>query len=107
MSLNWSIADVKDWKALADSDEEWRVTDAIVWATLMVDIGSILRTNLQEWEFRLKAADLLSPGSGYAALIPHLERRIGLRTNVMTKTRKSWWSRNLVLMERRVMAGKA
>jgi hypothetical protein len=98
MALNWSIENVENWKALAESEEERAITDRLVWATLAVELGSIEPKNIGEWMVRLRALEAagfpLFEG-GEAGVIPAkrewLVRRIGLRTNVFPgKTRKAF-----------------
>lgn len=41
MALNWNISNVQDYKALTESDVERLITEAVVFATMAVDIGDI------------------------------------------------------------------
>src|SRR5260370_25880451 len=56
MALHWSIARVKDWKEIADDDEQRKITEAIVWAALVYDLSGVAEKNVEEWLFRQEFA---------------------------------------------------
>jgi hypothetical protein len=35
MALHWSIERVRDWKEIAEDDEQRKITEAVVWAALV------------------------------------------------------------------------
>jgi hypothetical protein len=89
------------------------VTHVIVWQTMLVDLGSITEKNIDEWMFRTRLA------SRFTGDLPinefrgknHLHRNItreelmdhiGLRTNVVSKSRAIWLKRMLQLAIREV-----
>lgn len=106
MALNWSIADVKDTHLLHNTkregddeppfpkgsdedwegDRQWEITDAIIWATMAVDIGEIKESNYEEFYARLKMVEKVYGGRPYQITLADLKRRIGLGTNVITTT---------------------
>lgn len=112
MSLDWSITDVKDWEQVAMREEngiEGTKTNALVWAALSVDLSSITAKNVDEWMFRLSTSEkyrgafirrtIRNEDGTYKATEDYLftredlVRRIGLSTNVSTKTRTAWLER--------------
>ena len=56
MALYWSIARVKDWKEIADDADQRGIADAIVWATLVYDLGRVREMNVDERLFRQEFA---------------------------------------------------
>jgi hypothetical protein len=97
LALHWSIARVKDWKDIAEDDEQRKITEAIVWAALVYDLSGIAEKNIGEWLFRQEFAHRVD---GYHPLYrgvepsvftrAELERRIGLSTNVTTTSRAAF-----------------
>lgn len=92
MSLDWSIAEVKDKQQLMDDPHEQSVTDAVVFECMNVDIGHITEKNWLEFYQRsllfrrlIQAEAELKPSD--------IRRRIGLRTNVSLKGRAMWLKR--------------
>lgn len=97
MALHWSIAHVKDWKEIAADAKQRRITDAVVWATLVYDLSGVSENNIDEWLFRQEFArgvDDYFPlyrGVERSTLTRvELERRIGLSTNVTTTSRAAF-----------------
>lgn len=110
MSLNFDLTEVQ--KRLGDRWEEvttypddigkekqrWHpVTDSLIWKTMAVDLGIIKEDNIDEWVWRLQFLQALdgaefSDGEGNEAYITRqdVEDHIGLRTNVINKTRKQF-----------------
>lgn len=94
MSLNWQFTDKKRFAAL--SEEEKKSNHCFVWGCLYVDLGQITEKNAKEWYERYLIANektgpfYFEPGNGQKVWTPSLEdvqKRIGLQTNVTTKTR--------------------
>jgi hypothetical protein len=96
MALNWSIAEVEDWKELAEDDTQRVVTDAIVWHALGIDIGEITPSNWPEvyarinYREKLHGAMCSQGGEPYFITKEDVKRRIGLSTNVITLGRAAW-----------------
>lgn len=106
MSLNWSITDIKDWQQVSMADEnglEGTKTNALVWACMTVDLPGITAKNVDEWVFRLSIVEkyrgafiwrtVNGQQEDYLFTREDVVRRIGLSTNVSTKTRTAWLTR--------------
>ena len=95
MSLNWSITDIKNWEAVSMKEEngiEGNKTEALIWACMAVDLGSITKKDVDEFFFRVETWEKLR-GSflcDYTMTREDIERRIGLSTNVSNVTRTKW-----------------
>ena len=101
MPLNWSIKNCKDWETLK-SDDEWPVTNALIWVSMSVGLSEITEENLPEYYARLAmwqdlAGDLghvkdATTGKWKSGRITQsdLRKRIGLSTNASTMTRTQW-----------------
>lgn len=91
MSLDWDTTEcVED----VTGEEHWKVTEAIIWGTMAVDMGRITEANYKKFAKRIDMVQGL-----YGALYQVFEdgkvvdrpvteedirRRIGLKTNVTT-----------------------
>ena len=67
MSLDWNIGNIKDYTTVCWVNEgEERllnpITNAIIWTTLVVDIGKITKQNIDEWIWRLAYQSQLDKG---------------------------------------------
>jgi len=101
MPLNWSISDCKDWESLK-SDEEWPITNALIWVSMSIGIRDITEKTIPEYFARLCLwQDLVGEmGHQYDAetkkwskryiTIDDLKKRIGLHTNAGSMTRAQW-----------------
>lgn len=95
MSLDWNISKCENWEELKD-EEHWPVTNALIWATMQVDLGEISEKNLDEFFTRLKMAEEVygpllftwEKDQPKESLLTYgaVKRRIGLYTNVSNKT---------------------
>jgi len=102
MSLDWSIEQCEDWEEL-NSDVEWPTTNAVIWATMQVDLGRITEKNVDEFYTRVQIAERIwgihtyrkNEHGGRESVITYaaLRRRIGLNTNVIDKTRTQYMKR--------------
>ena len=101
MALHWSIARVKDWKEIAEDDEQRKITEAVVWAALVYDLSGVTEKNIDEWLFHQEFARHID--DFYPITRPRsqehrrdvftrteLERRIGLSTNVTNTSRAAF-----------------
>lgn len=93
MSLNYDFREVKDFDALHEDEAQRAINDALVWATMWVDIGHITEDNWQEfatrihmWETTFSPHLIDGDGEAYYIKPSDVKRRIGLRTNVSQKT---------------------
>ena len=94
MALHWSIKRVKHVEEITADTDQRGITDAIVWASLVYDLGRVTEKNVDEWLFRQEFArrvDDFYPlyrGAERSTLTrADVERRIGLETNVTTTSR--------------------
>jgi hypothetical protein len=127
MALNWNLADIKDsdsvcWIEATRDDPNHGieagksymnpVTNALIWATIAVDLGEITETNAAEFFARLRFTEQIDGPfliraevdgvrpEGAAAYITAEEvwAHVGLCCNVSPKTRAQWmkrWNRDI------------
>lgn len=114
MALNWDISKCHDHESL-QSDDEWYLTEAVIWMTMVVDLGRITVTNAVEFATRVRIYErqfgpsvrkrdesgVMQP---YEITLADIERRVGLSTNVTDKTRPQWLKRFATLVEGDVKA---
>jgi hypothetical protein len=106
MALHWSIARIKDWKEIAEDDEQRKITEAVVWAALVYDLTGVTEKDVDEWLFRQEFARHID--DFYPITRPRsqdherdlftrteIERRIGLSTNV-TNTGRAAFQKKLI-----------
>lgn len=97
MSLNYDLTKIKDFKALyiceENEQEECQLnptTERLIFLSMEVDLGEISEKNVDEWLVRLEMMRMV----GWAPRTPitraDIERHIGLRTNVASKTRAGY-----------------
>jgi hypothetical protein len=107
MSLDWDST--KCSPPLPQTDDEKHDRNTLVWGAMAVDLGRITDSNVEEWVFRLfyqrdAGLDYISLGELKPSEVRAMVNRwIGLRTNVLTLTRKQWVKKCADLMERRTM----
>ena len=104
MSLDWSIVECKNWEELK-SDKEWPITDALIWATMSVDLGRITEKNVDEFFTRLRMVEKIhgfllykrDENKQQVSLLTYaaVRRRIGLNTNVVDKS-KAYFNKRMV-----------
>jgi len=87
MALNYDIQDVKaDWK----SDEVWPITNALIWGTMSVAMGSITEDNWKEFYTRCHMIETIHGAwlwdkDGKKYITPKdVQSHIGLHTNATT-----------------------
>lgn len=99
MSLNYQFTDKERWAKLTDEDKAWN--DAYIWMALGLDLGEITEKTAPEWVWRWTFySKLVGPAywkvvdgkrdSEYRPDLAEVQKRIGLHTNVSTKTRNQF-----------------
>ena len=104
MSLDWNIGQCENWEELK-SDEEWPITDALIWATMSVDLGRITEKNVDEFFTRLRMVEKIhgfllykrDENKQQVSLLTYaaVRRRIGLNTNVVDRS-KAYFNKRMV-----------
>lgn len=124
MSLDWSIERVPNYKERCWVDippeEQNRMTgevrldddtNALIWGSIMVDMGSITVRNIDEWCFRIQFLrrvgidwiQYFDDNDNIVGFYPSrcaVEDHIGLSTNVTTMTRAKWLNKIKRRLER-------
>jgi hypothetical protein len=102
MSLDWDITNCKNVEALQNEENgEWSITNALIWATMSNDIGSIKPKNVADFYARTKVTELFGElvsriSDDNSDIVPYkmtfgdIEKRIGLSSNVFTITPLKW-----------------
>ena len=103
MSLNYNLTHIDNWQELlgiGTSDPEpgfaTPITEALIWATLLVGMPQITEKNVSEFAFRLRLYETVEGHlvhyPGYAMPIPfsQVKRHIGLHTNANPLTRAQY-----------------
>jgi hypothetical protein len=92
MALNWNIEKCKNFKGLT-TEENWGLTDTLIWATMFTGISTITEANYKEFYARLNLVQRLNGpytnkgGKPYYITVDDVQRRIGLTTNAGSMTR--------------------
>lgn len=101
MALNWNIIKCSNHKSL-QTEDEWPITNALIWATMSVGIRDITEENIPEFYARLRVwEDIAGPmlwgkDEETGKLVERkievddLRKRIGLHTNASSMTRAEW-----------------
>ena len=105
MSLNWSVKKVpeKFWKG--DDNPEWPITNALIWATMEVDLGEITEKNAEEFYRRLFCMDVVY-GQPKRFTLRQVRDRIGLSTNVADRTKRQFDAKVSKVLTRRADAAR-
>jgi hypothetical protein len=102
MSLDWDITNCKNREAIqTEENGEWAITNALIWATMSNDIGSIKPKNVADFYARTKVTELFGALvtnydkdtdeiSPYSITFGDIEKRIGMFSNVFTITPLQW-----------------
>ncbi len=103
MSLNWDLSKAEDWESLK-TDEEWPVTQTLIFRTMAVGIGEITEKTLPEFYARIaflerlngsfvKAQDDSGAWVDRPITVDDIRRRIGLTTNVFPQETRAKWAK--------------
>jgi hypothetical protein len=102
MSLDWDITNCKNMEALQEEENgEWAITNALIWATMSNDIGSLKPKNVADFYARTKVTELFGAlvtkydkdtdkCNPYLMTFGDIEKRIGMFSNVFTITPLQW-----------------
>lgn len=104
MGLHWNVSKVANRDDLFEERDGGRfmkpISEAIIWATMVYDLGEITKKNVDEWLFRSHAAARIGwfglheeAGKRRPFTRAEIERHIGLHVNVRSTTRASWLKR--------------
>lgn len=99
MSLDWDITKVKNSKEIK-SDQEWPITEALIFLTMNIGIREITEENQREVLTRLRCVEkvygptLHQNGAPRPFTLLDLQRRVGLTTNA-SKLTKNQFLKNL------------
>lgn len=100
MPLTWNIGDVDDFEQIK-SDEEWPVTEALIFATMAVGIHHITESTVDEFVRRLSmwqevaGGMLWQYGENWFITEDDVRRRIGMSTNASSRTKTEF--KNMIL----------
>ena len=91
MALTWELGEIVNWKDACRNEDGTLsgITDCLIWATLMVDMGHITQSNAKAFFRRLHAWETaVGPirSDGQRISFNDVVRHIGLRTNVTQRT---------------------
>jgi hypothetical protein len=102
MSLDWDITNCKNREAIQEEENgEWAITNALIWATMSNDIGSLKPKNVADFYARTKVTELFGAlvtkydkdtdvCTPYLMTFGDIEKRIGMFSNVFTITPLQW-----------------
>ena len=108
MSLNYNLSKIANFETAcltkpdAEGNRQLRsVTNHLIWATMIIDLGEIKATNIDEWMFRLQAIGRAYQDDAHLKITRQmLEQHIGLSTNVANKTRAAFLKHVTKMLER-------
>ena len=100
MPLTFKLDKIKNYETVTRTGTELNpVTNALIWSTMSVGLGSITEKNLNEWIVRLEFSDKLfgtmlkKDGEDRPFTREELVAHIGLSCNVVDETRVKWTKR--------------
>lgn len=95
MPLNFDFTDIENYEALCwgDDGKVAPITDALIWQTMVVDMGEITKENWKEFFARVDIYQRTfgtslydSEGGDFSLTEEHVKSHIGLSTNVRTES---------------------
>ena len=95
MSLNWDCTKVRDKQEVLEGTE-WLKANAIIFSTMAIDMGQITEKNVDEFYARYKGLEFAiknTVAEGVTVTRADIARRVGLSTNVATRTRAQYLKR--------------
>lgn len=110
MSLDWNLSKIEGHQEMCWVDHPdhpgdkkkqrmWHITEALIWATISVDMGEITALNWKEFAARLRLVEQANGPFFWDSndrkvpqyITPEqVKQHIGLKTNVFYLTRKKW-----------------
>ena len=104
MSLNWNIENIENHKQVCflEDGKMNPVTNALIWSTISVGLGSITDKNVDEFSARFRVIEkihgpfVMKDGKDYYLTDEEIAAHIGLYCNVSNETRAQWASRIFV-----------
>ena len=94
MSLNYDLSEIEDWenrcRVLRDDGTLSHVlsgiTEALIFATMTIDLGEITQKNHIEFYTRMMMYKFITPRAFEGVTLDDVKAHIGLTTNVMNTT---------------------
>lgn len=96
MGLHWDLSKVQDSEEITEN--EWGITETIIWMTMSVGLQGITEENVDEFCARAAILQALhSPwlSQGIYVTDEMIRRRVGLFTNVGNEKRAAWLKRQV------------
>jgi hypothetical protein len=105
MSLDYQFEKIENWKDVCWEEKpngKVRIapdTEILIWASMVVDLGTITPQNAAEWRYRMLVLERIDSavgvkdGAAYTPSLKTIKQHVGLYTNVVNRTRRQWWAR--------------
>jgi hypothetical protein len=96
MALHWDLSKVKNSEEITEN--EWGITEAIIWMTMSVSLQGITDENVGEFCARAALLQALHGpwlSQGIYVTDEMIRRRVGLFTNVSDEERAPWLERQV------------
>lgn len=103
MSLSFDLRAIARHEELLEDGRPRPLTEALVLATMIVDLGDLAEDNVSEWLYRLRVVsahegqlvvwNLGDRGQREPLTDADLRRHVGLKTNVKSLTTRQWLSK--------------
>lgn len=97
MSLDYNLGDITNFKkvCLTPKKHVKPKTEAIIWVTMLIEMGTISEHNYKEFYRRVHFYQLLFEERSSEITLEDIKAHVGLRTNVINKSnaafRKRMW----------------
>ena len=95
MGLHWDLTKIENHEEI-QADDEWGITETIIWMTMSVGLQGITEENVEEFVQRAAILQALSgPWMSHGIYVTDemIRRRVGLFTNVSDEKRAAWIKR--------------
>ena len=100
MPLTWDVEAVEDWQDITQNDNEWAKTEAIIFTLIVTGTPDITEENWEEvfirinmWERASGTMMLDGDGNNLYMKPEWIRRRVGLKTNASTLTKREFKER--------------